>query len=434
MIKRSSQLVLLIFLGIGILVSCNQKLAPTVPTVTAQTITTINSREAQEKPYLILISLDGFRWDYVEKYNPPNLTAFINDGVKASSLIPSYPSKTFPNHYTIATGLYPDHHGILGNVFYSFKNQKNYNIRDRETAEDGSFYGGSPIWLEANKAHMVTASYFFAGTEANIQGITPTYYYKYDGKVKNETRVAQAIKWLKLPAKKRPHLITMYFSTMDDTGHRYGPSNKAEIKKGLFELDKNLGRLFKGIAATGLPVNVIIVSDHGMADQTTDSLIPLDRIENDSLFTSINNGSIVNIHPKGNTAIDTLFNILKLQENHFKVYKTADTPGFEITPTRKDWGAIQLIPERGYYFTTENGIATRIERNITTTGVHGFETDFTDMHGIFYAKGPAFKNGLEVPSVKNIHIYPLMCKVLGLEIPSGIDGNLNALKRVLHGN
>ena len=434
MINRSSQSVLLFFLVIITLVSCNQKLAPTATTPTAQQITTLNSKEAQEKPYLILISLDGFRWDYVEKYNPPNLSAFVNGGVKAKSLIPSYPSKTFPNHYTIATGLYPDHHGILGNVFYSYKNQKDYNIRDRETAEDGSFYGGSPIWLEANKANMVTASFFFAGTEADIQGITPTYYYKYDGKVKNETRVAQAVDWLELPAEKRPHLITMYFSDMDDTGHKYGPSNEAEIKKGLFELDKSLGKLFKEVTATGLPVNIIIVSDHGMADQTTDTLIPMDGIINDSLFTYINHGSLVNIHPKENVDIDALLAYLKQKETHFKVYATADTPGFEQIPISKDWGVLQLVPEKGYYFSTEKGIAARIEKNIVTTGVHGFETDFTDMHGIFYAKGPAFKTDKEVPSVKNIHIFPLMCKVLDLEIPTAIDGNLNALESVLRSN
>lgn len=431
MINRSRQLALLFVLGIGIVVSCNQKLLPTEPAPTAQQITTLNSKEAQEKPYLILISLDGFRWDYVERFEPPNLSNFIDAGVKATSLVPSYPSKTFPNHYTIATGLYPDHHGIIGNMFYSYKKDKTYSIGNREMADDGSFYGGSPIWLEANKAQMVTASYFFVGTEADILGITPTYYYKYDGKVKNETRVAQVLDWLELPAEKRPHLITMYFSDMDDVGHRYGPSSDERLRKGLLDLDKNLGELFKGITATGLPVNIIIVSDHGMADQTTANLIPLDGIENDSLFKTINNGAIANIHPKEQVSIDTLLQLLKRKQHHFKVYKTADTPGFEKKPANKDWGAIQLIPDRDHYFTTEKNIATRIEKNIGTTGVHGFDTSYKDMHGIFYARGPALKSGYEIPSVKNIHIYPLMCQLLGLEIPKAIDGNLNAIKDVL---
>ena len=163
--------------------------------------------------------------------------------------------------------------------------------------EDGTFYGGSPIWIQAGKAGMVSASYFFVGSEANVQGLHPTYFYQYDGSVKNETRVAQVIDWLNLPEKERPHMITMYFSDMDDTGHRFGADNEDELKRTLFNLDTNLGDLFKGVKATGLPVNIIIVSDHGMANVPTDHLIAIDDIKNDSLYTTIDNGAIVNIHP-----------------------------------------------------------------------------------------------------------------------------------------
>ncbi|WP_213522632.1 ectonucleotide pyrophosphatase/phosphodiesterase [Nonlabens sp.] len=426
MTKQYRNITLIAMLGMFILVSCSSRLAPTEQKATAS-----NSESALNKPYVILISLDGFRWDYVNKYRPPNFIEFISKGVEAEALIPSYPSKTFPNHYTIATGMYPDNHGIIGNIFYNYDKQVTYNIRNRKMAEDGNFYGGSPIWIEANKAAMVTASYFFVGTEANIQGITPTYYYKYDGSVKNKDRIAQAVQWLKMPAKKRPHLITMYFSDMDDVGHSVGPSNEEQIKNKLLALDKNLGDLFKGVAATGLPVNILIVSDHGMADQSIENLIPIDDIQNDSLFSTINNGSIVNIHPKETRDTNDLFEDLKRKEQHFKVYKTEDTPGFEKTPTNKDWGPIQLVPDLGYYFSTKKSIAEKIEKNITTIGVHGFDTTYKDMHGIFYAKGPAFKNNYEIPAVKNIHIYPLMCKLLGLDIPEGIDGDLEQIKSVL---
>jgi predicted AlkP superfamily pyrophosphatase or phosphodiesterase len=426
MTKQHRIITLIAIVGMLSMASCSSKLSPAT-----QKVTTSNSESALKKPYVILISLDGFRWDYVDKYRPPNLIKFISKGVKAQSLIPSYPSKTFPNHYTIATGMYPDKHGIIGNIFYSYEKEATYNIRNREMAEDGSFYRGSPIWIEANKASMVTASYFFVGTEANIQGMTPTYYYKYDGSVKNETLVAQAVKWLKMPAKKRPHLVTMYFSDMDDVGHDFSPSNDEELKNKLLALDKNLGDLFKGIAATGMPVNIIIVSDHGMANQSIENLIPVDDIQNDSLFSTINNGSIVNIHPKDHIDTNDLFEDLKRKEHHFKVYKTEDTPGFENIPTNKDWGPLQLVPDLGYYFSTKKSIAARIEKNITTIGVHGFDTKYKDMHGIFYAKGPAFKNNYEIPAVKNIHIYPLMCRLLGLEIPEGIDGDLDQIKSVL---
>lgn len=393
--------------------------------------TTLNSKTSLKKPYLILISLDGFRWDYVERFNPPNLSNFIKNGIKAESLIPSFPSKTFPNHYTIATGMYPDKHGILGNSFYSYQKNLTYQIGNRKMVEDGSFYGGTPIWVLANNADMVTASYFFVGSEANIQGIRPTYYYSYDGQIKNKIRVAQAIKWLMLPGKKRPHLITLYFSDMDDTGHRYGPNNDEMLKKSLFNLDKVLGDLFKGIKELNLPVNIIIVSDHGMTPVPVTNFIPIESIKNDKLYLTIDNGAIVNIHPKNNNQINSIYNGLKKKENNFKVFKTENTPGFEYSPKNKNWGAIQIIPNYGYYFLSSKRIEARKKSSNTIFGAHGYDPEYKDMHGIFYANGPAFKKGNVIPSVKNIHVYPLMCKLLGLKIPDNIDGNINMLESVL---
>jgi predicted AlkP superfamily pyrophosphatase or phosphodiesterase len=395
---------------------------------------TINSKISLKKPYVILISLDGFRWDYVEKYQPPHLSNFIQHGVKAASLIPSFPSKTFPNHYTIATGMYPDNHGILGNSFYSYEKNEFYSIRNREMVEDGSFYGGTPIWVQADKAGMVSASYFFVGSEADIQGIRPTYYFPYDGSTKNDVRVAQTLNWLVLPAKNRPHIITMYFSDMDDIGHRFGPSNDEELKKALFNLDKNLGDLFKGVAATGLPVNIIIVSDHGMADLYTSNFIPIDAIQNDNLFTLVDNGAIVNVYPKNNAQLDSVFQFLKQQEHHFKVYKTENTPGFEYIPKNKNWGSIQIIPDVGYYFSSSERIEATNKNQKSIIGVHGYNTTNKDMHGIFYANGTAFKKDYEIPSFKNIHIYPLLCEILELEIPDDIDGNISEVEIMLKNN
>lgn len=392
---------------------------------------TVNSKASLEKPYVILVSLDGFRWDYVEKYNPPHISNFITNGVQAASLIPAFPSKTFPNHYTIATGMYPDKHGIIGNSFYSYEKNATYKIGDRESVEDGTFYGGTPIWIQADKASMVSASYFFVGSEANIQGLHPTYYHKYDGSIKNEDRVAEALNWLALPAKKRPHIITMYFSDMDDTGHRYGPNNDEELKRALFDLDKNLGDLFKGVEATGLPINIIIVSDHGMAPLSKTNFIAREDIKNDDLYTIVDNGAIVNIHPKKDVAIDSILRYLKPKENNFKVYKTENTPGFEYIPKNKDWGAVQILPDFGYYFSSTAGIASRMKMSATTFGVHGYDPKYKDMHGIFYANGPAFKVGYVAPPLKNIDIYPLMCEILELKIPKNIDGSLNQIKSVL---
>jgi predicted AlkP superfamily pyrophosphatase or phosphodiesterase len=418
---------LLLVFGIVTLFSCNG---------TASLIGSsrkINSEDSLDKPYLILISLDGFRWDYVDRFKPPQLSNFIKDGVKAESLIPSFPSKTFPNHYTIATGMYPDKHGILGNSFYSYEKSVTYSISNRNMVEDGSFYGGTPIWIQAAKAGMVTASYFFVGSEADIQGIRPTYYFRYSGDIEKNVRVAQALKWLKLPAKKRPHLITMYFSDMDGIGHKYGPNNDEVLKEGLFQLDSALGHLFKGVKETGLPVNIIIVSDHGMMKVPTENYIPVEIVKNDDLYQTIDNGSIINIHPKNRDQTDYIFTRLKEQEvgNHFKVYKTKDTPGFEYIPQNKNWGALQIIPDYGYFFSNSKTIALRKKSNQLVSGQHGIDPIHKEMHGIFYANGPNIKKGFTIDSFKNIHIYPLMCKLLDLNIPNNIDGRLEQLETIL---
>jgi predicted AlkP superfamily pyrophosphatase or phosphodiesterase len=391
----------------------------------------VNSKKSQQQPYVILISLDGFKWDYVDRFQPPHLTEFINDGVKASSLVPVFPSKTFPNHYTIATGMYPDKNGIVGNAFYSYDNEQLYTVGNRKIVEDGKFYNGTPIWVLAEQSKMLAASYFFVGSEAAIQGVRPSYYHVYDGKIKNETRINQAVNWLQLPAKTRPHLITLYFSDLDDVGHKYGPNNDTEIKNAIMTLDQQLGDLFKMVNETTLPVNIIIVSDHGMADMPTQNLISTTSIKNDTLFKMVDNGAIINIHPNKGIQIDSAYQYLKQKESHFKVYKTENTPGFEYTPKNKDWGSLQLIPDDGFYFSNDNRIASLIKNNTQITGVHGFDPALKDMHGIFYANGPAFKNGIELPSFKNIHIYPLICSILNLEIPANIDGDLKYVKNAL---
>ncbi|WKD85879.1 Alkaline phosphatase PhoV [Polaribacter huanghezhanensis] len=429
MIKRIFKYSFLVAISCLLFFSCQSK-----QVISVNGVTVINSKAAQEKPYLILISLDGFRWDYVDRFKPLYLSSFIANGVKAASIIPSFPSKTFPNHYTIATGMYPDKNGIVGNSFYSSDKKEVYSIGNRKLVQEGRFYKGTPIWIAANNAQMVTASYFFVGTEANIQGIKPTYYKDYDGGVKNETRVNQAIDWLQLPAEKRPHLITMYFSDMDDAGHDNGPNNDEKLKQKLFALDVNLGSLFDKVKKTGLPVNIIIVSDHGMAEVKASNYISVDQLKDDTRYLTVDNGAIVYIYPKDDSDEETIYQDLKKKENHFKVYKTADTPGFEYTPTNKDWGTIQVVPDVGYYFARDKKIAAISKYPDKVFGVHGYLPSFKDMHGIFYANGPAFKKGYEIPSVKNIHVYPLMSKILSLEVPATVDGRLDSIKNVLKEN
>jgi len=321
----------------------------------------------------------------------------------------------------------------LGNSFYDYKKQATYSINNRETVEDGGFYAGTPIWAQAALSGMVTASYFFVGTEAEIQGYRPSSYYNFDSKVTHETRVNQALEWLALPAKKRPHLITLYFSDMDDIGHDFGPNNDDKLKKTLFKLDKTLGDLFKGIKASGLAVNTILVSDHGMTEIKTDNLIPIEIIQNDEQYLAILNGALINIHPTSLDQTEAILGALKdkAKNNPFKVYKTENTPGFEYIPQNKNWGSIQLVADQNYYFSKTKSIERDVEKGYKTSGHHGFDPVNKEMHGIFYANGPAFKKGYKTSSFKNIHIYPVICKILGLQIPDNIDGKLDQLINIL---
>lgn len=414
--QRLLQIFVLLVLSLA---ACQRKVA--VPSDTAHA----------DKPYLLLISLDGFRWDYVERFQPPHLKAFIEGGVAAEALLPCYPSKTFPNHYSIATGMYPNTHGLVDNSYLDPEKNARYTMGNREMVEDGYWYGGTPIWVQAAKAGMVTASFFFVGSEADVQGIRPNYYYRYDGSVPNEQRVTQALDWLRLPEAERPQMIAMYFSDMDDVGHRHGPHADEMLRSKLMALDANLGNLFAGIAQTGLPVNVLIVSDHGMSPISVDNLLAIEQIEDSEQYTTVNNGALAHLYLNASANIDTIYNGIKSKAKHYSVYRTADVPFFEVPPTHPRWGDLIVVPHPGFYFVGSRVMGIRRSAGPTEIGEHGFDAASQDMQGIFYARGPALKSGLRIPSFKNIHVFPLMCAILGLDIPADVDGRPEVLRNTL---
>ncbi|MBK8491624.1 MAG: alkaline phosphatase family protein [Saprospirales bacterium] len=399
---------------------------------TAQELKT-NRSDQLDKPYLILISLDGFRYDYVERFNPPHLNALIREGAQAESLIPCFPSKTFPNHYSIATGMRPMQHRLIGNTFYDAKKQKMYSISKREVVQDGSWYAGTPIWVNAEQQGMVSASYFFVGSEADIKGVKPTYYFPYDGSVPNSRRVDQVLDWLRLPAGNRPHMITAYFSDMDDAGHRYGPNNDEELSKALLQLDEELGRLFDGVRALDIPVNIVVVSDHGMAEVQLDQLLPIEPLESESEYLLASEGALLHIYLKEGVDADAVCQRLQRLEwaDHYSVCKATEFPYYLGPKLDPRVGDILVMPDFPYYFTWARTMAFLKSTNRTKMGEHGYTPAYQDMHGILYAWGPAFKAGAKVGSVENIHIYPLICEILDLPIPPEVEGNLEVLKPLL---
>ncbi|WP_192346316.1 ectonucleotide pyrophosphatase/phosphodiesterase [Algoriphagus sp. Y33] len=403
--------------------------------VTFPTFSFSQGAAESKEPIVILISLDGFRYDYVDRFQPENLKRFIAEGVEAESMMPSFPSKTFPNHYTIATGLKPEHHGLVDNSFYDPEKELTYGIGKKELVQDGSWYGGTPLWVLAEQNDMVAASYFFVGSEADIQGIRPSYYYPYDGSVSNMTRVSEVFKWLELPEAERPRLITMYFSDMDDIGHAYGPSNDALLEPRLRKLDHELGALFEGLKSYDLDINVIIVSDHGMTDIPIDNFLNLTILTKDVPGSVVNNGALAHVY-------------LENKKDKRKVIKSLENAGFPVHITDVDHkenyqdlmykdriGDILIIPDMGYYLATGPAVTLTKRRaksmGTTVFGEHGFSPAYKEMHAIFYANGPAFKSGLKIETFQNVHVYPMICKILGLPIPDDIDGKLEVLALIL---
>lgn len=393
----------------------------------------VGSVQAQsgQKPYVIMVSFDGFRHDYVEKYNLPNFKKLIRQGVATEALIPSFPSKTFPNHYTLVTGLYPGNHGLVDNEFYDAEQKKLYAIRRREMVEDPSFYGGTPLWQLAQQQGLKSASFFWVGSEAKIQGTHPNYFKLYDPKIKNEERITQTVNWLQLPEAERPHFISLYFSMVDHEAHTTGPTS-IQTQKVLHSADSLVGMLMRKVQKINLPVNIVIVSDHGLYEMKREGKVfrYVDKLINvkDSSVVFANAGSQVHFYT---TRVDSLYNVLNAQANGFKVYRQNEFPErWHYKHVRS--GDVLIVAEPGTYFLTTHRDLSQWE-GTGNFGEHGYDPAVTrEVHGIFYAMGPNVKKGVKLKPFENIHVYPLVAKILGLKTPE-IDGDEKVLETIYQG-
>jgi predicted AlkP superfamily pyrophosphatase or phosphodiesterase len=387
------------------------------------------AQEKKDTPYVILVSFDGFRYDYVTRFDPPHFRKFIKTGAAAKGLIPSFPSKTFPNHYTLVTGLAPGHHGLVDNNFFDPTQNKLYEMRNRDMVTDSTFYGGTPLWQLAQQQGIHAASFFWVGSEVAVKGTHPDYYFKYDVNVPDKDRVDQTIAWLKLPVSERPHFISLYFSFTDTEAHNTGLHSE-ELKKAVFHADSLLGVLTSRVNKLKLPVNIIVVSDHGMMElkQQEDSYINLGKLFNlaDTSLIYINGGTQTHFYT---SKVDSLYNVLKAQEKHFKVYKQSMYPTqWQYKNPRS--GDILLVADPGYYIQqTSHSWEKSAHRNVF--GAHGYDPYLVkDMQGIFYAQGPNIKKRMTIEPFSNVHVYPLIAKILGLKAPV-VDGKVEVLEGIL---
>lgn len=378
------------------------------------------------RPTVILISLDGFRYDYIEKFQPPNLLSLGRDGVQAKWMIPSFPSKTFPNHYTIATGLYPQNHGIVENNVFDKRFNATFTMSNRDEVQNGRWWLGVPIWITAEKQGQKAAPFFWPGSEAEIAGTRPTYWKPYDGKLTNDARVDTILSWLDLPLSERPTFLSLYFSDVDNAGHDFSPET-AETRDAVLKVDADLGRLIDGLKARGIlaQVNVIVVSDHGMATQDPSNAIIMDELVNTNLAEKILwTSEIVSIFPSTGKE-DAIYKTLKAKlPPQAKVYRKAEMPARFHYSNSPRIAPLLVLPDEGWILTTRARFdeMRAKDRKNGLRGGHGYDNELPSMRAIFIAHGSAFKRGAVIEPFENIHVYNVMTRILGLT-PAPNDGN-----------
>ena len=388
---------------------------------------TKNDPSQYKKPYVILISADGFRADFTEKYEAKFLQTISQTGVRAKYMQPSYPSVTFPNHYTIVTGLYPSHHGLVDNTYIDVPTGQQYSMANKKMVAEGKWYGGTPLWVLAEQQKMLSASFFWVASEADIQGIKPTYHYIYNEKTAIGTRIQAVKNWLMLPEERRPHKITFYFPDVDHDAHTYGPEDP-RVKKSVQYVDSSINALQAALAPLNLPINYVFVSDHGMTTVDVDNTIGLPTAVNKNDFNVPWSDALLHLYAKDPSKIESTYQALK-QDTQFTTYKLDETPAHWHYKKSDDrfnrLGDLILVPNTIHQVLN---LGTRKP----TPGKHGFDNKEVDMRASFMAWGPAFKKGLTIDGFENLHVYPLVAHILGLKYNAqAIDGKFEVLKPIL---
>lgn len=398
-------------------------------------ITAIGCRPAPVSPadaaIVILISIDGWRWDYLERFAPPTLSRLAAEGVRAEGLIPQFPSKTFPNHYTLVTGLTPAHHGIVSNNMRDPVIPGRYSMSNRDVLADPRWWGGDPIWNTAERQGKVAAAMFWPGSETRIGGRQATFWRDFDDDLPNSARVNQLLEWLKLPDGQRPSFLTLYFSDVDNAGHSFGPDAE-QTRAAALGVDRSIGELAAGVSAAGLTdrVNYVIVSDHGMAALSRDRMIVVDDYIDPATADVIDWAPVLALTPKDGD-VEKMYAALRDKHPHLQVYRRDEIPAKYALAGHSRLPPIVGIADEGWYITsrTETERWDRHERN-TPGGTHGYDAGAKSMQGLFVATGPRLRSGVVVKPFDNIHVYNLMCAVIGIQ-PSQNDGDFAAVKDML---
>ena len=403
---------------------------PPLPARTGAGTGGVNHPSAAARPYVVLVSFDGFRPDYLERFDTPAFERLAARGLRAAGLISVFPSLTFPGHYSIATGLHPEAHGIVANRFYDPVRGEEFDYREREDAQDGAWWGGEPLWVTAETQGLVAAAFFFPGTEADIGGLHPSHWRPYDGSVPNAARVDQVLDWLALPEDTRPHLVTLYFSLVDSAGHDLGPDGPG-MRPSVEAADRLLGRLLDGI--DGLPhaarVALVVVSDHGMAAPDPERLTVLPELADLAGVRLAPAGPALSLHVGDAARSRALRDELNAKLTHARAYLRAETPPHLHARGNPRFGDVLVIPE-GLGFVGRRRAVERV-RMLLRPGMHGWDPHLPEMHGILLAAGPGIAAGVALPAVRAIDVYPLIAHLLDLTPHPDVAGDLSALAPAL---
>ena len=387
------------------------------------------ARPARRAPThsIVLISLDGFRWDYIQRPEAIRLRALAARGVLAERLVPSFPSKTFPNHITLVTGLYPEHHGIAANVMRDPVLGR-FATGNDPAVRDARWFTGDPIWVTAEKQGLRAAAYFWPGSEAPIGGVRPQWFYPFDVTTSRADRVTRVLDWLAMPDSTAPHLIAVYFSDVDTDGHNFGP-NSAQTDSAIARVDSVVGAIVDGIERLGASdrVNVIVVSDHGMTEVVAERTIVLDDFVSLDSLEVADWTPVATLIPKPG-ASDYVFNALVHAHPSLSVYRKGELPerlhyntGDHVTP-------IVAIADEGWSIARRE-VAVRKPRG-KTEGAHGYDNALPSMGALFVAAGPDIRRGVRVPAFSNVHVYSLMTELLHLP-PASTDGSVDSVRTIM---